>query len=173
MMQMLAAGGMPVLTDARRAADVDNPRGYFEFEPVKTTQHDASWLGEASGKAVKMVHLLLMSLPPGRDYRVVFMRRDLDEVVTSQRKMLDRLALAGAKLSNDQLKALYADQIDKVLRWMAERRHFRVIEISYAALIRDPAAAASKVNAALSGNLDERAMVTAVDPALYRNRKQG
>jgi hypothetical protein len=35
LMQMLVAGGMPILTDRFREADEDNPKGYFELESVK------------------------------------------------------------------------------------------------------------------------------------------
>src|ERR1022692_2693155 len=80
MMQMLAAGGMPVLAGELRAPDEDNPRGYFEFEPVKRTKRDPAWLREAPGKAVKVVYLLLRDLPAGYDYRVIVMRRDLNDV---------------------------------------------------------------------------------------------
>ncbi len=41
-----------------RAADRDNPRGYYEFERVKKTKQDPSWLADARGKAVKMVSSL-------------------------------------------------------------------------------------------------------------------
>src|SRR5262245_41311102 len=90
MMQMLAAGGMAVLTDELRGPDPDNPRGYYEFEPVKRTRHDPSWLVGAPGKAVKLVHLLLYDLPAEYSYRVIFMKRRLSEVLASQRAMLDR-----------------------------------------------------------------------------------
>ena len=88
MMQMLQAGGMPLLTDGRRAADGDNPKGYCEFEPAKRLKDDASWLGAAEGRAVKLVSALLFDLPPERRYRVIFMTRDLDEVLASQRDLL-------------------------------------------------------------------------------------
>src|SRR5262249_30630691 len=88
MMQMLDGGGVPVLTDNIRAADTDNPRGYYEFEPVKATKRDATWLPAARGKAVKMVSQLLYHLPPGETYRVLFLERDLEEVLASQEKML-------------------------------------------------------------------------------------
>ena len=99
MMQMLRAGGIPALTDEVRAADEDNPRGYLEFERVKRIKQDTAWLDEAAGKVVKMVHLLLYDLPPDRPYRIVFMRRDLDEVLASQRKMLDRQGKQGAAIA--------------------------------------------------------------------------
>ena len=96
MMQMLEAGGVPALTDHVRARDDDNPRGYFELEAVKRTKRDSSWLEAASGRAVKMVHLLLYDLPADRDYQVIFMRRKLEEVVRSQGRMLERRGTRGA-----------------------------------------------------------------------------
>ena len=91
MMRMLAVGGIAPLTDGVRVPDTDNPHGYYEYEPVKRTKADDSWLGQAAGRAVKMVHLLLRDLPADRSYRVILMRRDLTEMVTSQRRMLERL----------------------------------------------------------------------------------
>ena len=96
MMQMLAAGGVEVVTDHVRTADTDNPRGYYEFELVKKIKQDASWLPEARGKAVKMVSQLLYDLPAGEKYRIIFLERDLDEVLVSQEKMLERLGRTAA-----------------------------------------------------------------------------
>src|SRR5688572_8703668 len=98
MMQMLQAGGMPVLTDGERSADESNPRGYLELEAVKRTRSDAGWIAEAVGKAVKVIHLQLRDLPSSHQYRVIFMRRDLNEVVASQQSMLDRIGRKGAGL---------------------------------------------------------------------------
>ena len=91
MMQMLEAGGLPILMDDRRPADADNPRGYYEFQPVKTLDKDNSWMAQAEGKAVKVVSLLLYHLPPGHDYKVLFMERTIAEVLASQTAMLKRL----------------------------------------------------------------------------------
>src|SRR5262245_3326165 len=103
MMQIIKAGGLPALTDEVRAEDEDNPRGYLEFERVKKLRQDQAWLNDARGKAVKMVHLLLYDLPQDRQYQVVFMRRDLREVLASQKRMLVRQQKAGAKLSDEQV----------------------------------------------------------------------
>src|SRR5947208_15012411 len=99
MMQMLSAGGLPPLTDGLRQPDEDNPRGYFEFEPVKQIRRDTAWLQLAVGKAVKMVHLLLPELPLDQNhrYRVIMMRRDLSDVLASQNKMLMIKGLTGVE----------------------------------------------------------------------------
>jgi hypothetical protein len=171
MMQMLSAGGIPALTDQVRAADEDNPRGYLEFERVKQIRQDKSWLNDAAGKVVKMVHLLLYDLPQDRPYRVVFMRRNLDEVLASQRKMLTRQGKAGAQIPEDQLRKVFEDQVKKVTSWLATQPNVRSIEVTYHDLIADPRGHAKRLNAFLGGTLNVEAMVSAVDPDLYRNRK--
>jgi hypothetical protein len=171
MMQMLAAGGLPALTDEQRTPDADNPRGYYELEAVKTIQRDKAWLDGAAGKVVKMVHALLPHLPLDRAYRVIFMRRDLDEVVASQRKMLERQGRTGASLPDAQLKAVFSSQVSQTLRWLAERPDpLQVMEVEYGKLIADPAGAAARINTFLGGGLNEQAMAAAVDPSLHRNR---
>jgi hypothetical protein len=170
MMQMLAAGGMPLLTDGRRQPDADNPAGYFELEAVKALARDRRFLDGAAGKAVKIVHALLTHLPLDRDYRVIFTRRNLDEVLMSQRKMLDRHARAGAALTDAQLKAIYAGQVQQILRWLADYGNcIRTLEVDYGAMTSDPQLTAQAVNTFLGGKLDEHAMRTAVNPSLHRN----
>ena len=171
MMQMLHAGGVPAVTDQIRTPDDDNPRGYFEFERVKQIRTDKSWLPDARGKVVKMVHMLLLDLPPEYTYRVVFMRRDLEEVLASQKTMLKRQGKTGAALADAQLMKIFNDQVEKVLKWTAERPNFRVLQVNYRDLISDPTSQASQINEFLGGTLDEPAMAAAVDPKLYRNRK--
>ena len=172
MMQMIAAGGVPALTDAIRAADEDNPRGYYEFERVKQIKQDKSWLADASGKVVKMVHLLLLDLPLDREYRIVFTRRRLEEVLASQKKMLERSGRAGAALNEAVLMKTFEGQVAKVLKYVSEHpANFRVMEVWYHELIAAPAEQAAKINAFLGGSLNEAAMSAAVDPMLYRNRK--
>ena len=98
---MLEAGGLPVLVDNIREADIDNPLGYYEYEPVKALRDDASWIALSKGKGVKMVHLLLYDLPPGVEYRVLFMHRNLDEVLASQKAMLAQIGSACALRRRD------------------------------------------------------------------------
>lgn len=170
MMQMLEAGGLPALTDGARAGDDDNPRGYYELEAAKRIKRGTAWLADAPGRVVKLVHALLEHLPGGHEYRVVFMRRDLREVVLSQRVMLERLGAEGANLTPEQLISAFQGQLRRVDAWLAERPHFSVLNVSYNELITDPAPVATAVNRFLGGGLDEAPMVACVDPALYRQR---
>ena len=175
MMQMLAAGGIPALTDAERTPDDSNPRGYLELEAVKRLKLDKSWLPQARGKAVKVIHLLLPELagpgvPDDLRFRVVMMRRPVAEVVASQRAMLARQGKA-ATLPDAQLGKLFTDQLERVERLLAGHPAFEVCSVQYPALVADPAAEAARVNAFLGGSLDEAVMVRTVDPLLYRERK--
>lgn len=170
MMQMIHAGGIPALTDEIRVADEDNPRGYYEFEPVKKTKQDPSWLESAAGKVVKMVHLLLLDLPTDRSYRVVFMERRFDEVVASQNTMLERLGKGTGDLAKERIIQVFRAQIEKVDTWMREHPCFRFIRVSYNDLIRDPAPSVRALNEFLDGRLDTGAMLRVVDPSLYRQR---
>lgn len=174
MMQMLEAGGVGVLTDGVRARDEDNPRGYYELEAVKRTRTDASWLDGARGCAVKMVHVLLHDLPTDRAYLVVFMTRELGEVVRSQRVMLDRLGTPGPAIGADQLEAMYEQQYAMTRSWLEEAAHCRSLIVSFNELVAEPTrladVVASFVGSGLGRRLDVQAMAGCVDPGLYRQR---
>jgi hypothetical protein len=158
-----------VVTDAIRTADTDNPRGYLEFERVKKIKQDSSWLPEARDKVVKMVSQLLRDLPPGERYRVIFMERDLDEVLASQEKMLQRLGRPAAP--RDKMKAAFQTHLEELDRWLAQQPHIAVLRVSYNELVEDEVAQAQRVCQFLDRIMDLDAMTGAVDPSLYRNRK--
>ena len=171
MMQMLQAGGMKLLTDERRAANQNNPRGYFEYEAVKRSGTDVSWLGQAGGRAVKVIHLLLRHLPLDRQYRVIFMLRDVQEVLASQRAMLKASGQSGARITDGQLAAVFEQQLQEMRRWLSERPNFRVLCVNYRDVLGDPSAAAQTISLFLGGRLDVSAMASAVDRTLYRQRR--
>jgi hypothetical protein len=171
MMQMLAAGGVQVLADGQRAPDQHNPRGYFEFEAVKHTRTDFSWLTLAEGKAVKVVHLLLPHLPLDRDYRVIFMQRDLFEVIASQRAMLQQQGRPAAAMPDSRLAEVFAKQLDEVRRWLSSNKNFRVLHLQHRDVIDTPLPVAPQIAAFLGGDLDPERMAAAVEPNLYRQRR--
>jgi len=171
MMRMIDAGGIPALTDNLRAADDDNPRGYFEFEPVKRTKEDPSWLALAEGKVVKMVYRLLYDLPADREYRVVFMQRNLAEVIASQNVMLDRQGKSAGPLSDEKLMGLFQVELSKADQWLRAQPNFRLLYVNYNAALQDPQPAVRAVNEFLGGDLDTQAMLRVVEPALYRQRR--
>lgn len=171
MMQMIHRGGLPALTDEIRVADEDNPKGYYEFEPVKKTKEDPSWLDSAGGKVVKMVHLLLLDLPLDRTYRVVLMRRDLREVIASQNVMLERSGKSLGDLGDDKVMKIFEAQLEKVLDYLDANDNFSVLTVRYNELIAEPTSHVDAVNEFLGGTLDRQAMRAVIDPSLYRQRK--
>ncbi len=169
-MQMLAAAGLPVLTDGKREADNDNPRGYFELEAATRLRQDRDWLKEAKGKVVKIVAQLLPFLPKEHAYRVIFVERDLNEVLKSQQVMLDNLGRDRAKLSDEQLRQVYRQQLRQIKFWLARQPNIKTLFIGHRDAIQDPAGVADRVNAFLGGDLDVAAMTGVVDGSLYRQR---
>lgn len=171
LMQVLAAGGVPPLTDGARAADEDNPRGYFELERVKRLDEHPELLDAARGRAVKIVAPLLPRLPAGRAYRVLFMHRDMAEVLASQRRMLDRLGRPGAALPDEQLAAAMSRQVAAAIAWCRATGGVELMEIDHRALCTDPRPTCERIDAFLGGGLDIDAMAAVPDGALYRQRR--
>lgn len=171
MMKMLEAGGLEVLTDQVRRADEDNPQGYYEFERVKQIEHDRSWLRDAEGKAVKMISQLLHHLPAEYTYQVVFMRREMEELLASQRKMLERRGEPASSVSEQKMSELFGKHLDRVLAWLRQRPNFDVLYVSYNRVLESPREQAEVINEFLREDLDVEAMAEVVDPALYRHRR--
>ena len=172
MMKMLEAGGLEIMTDSERTADIDNPKGYFEYERIKDLEKetDKSYVREGRGKALKVISFLIKDLPDDNDYRVVFMRRDLGEVIASQNKMIQRLGTEDSSAQEEAMKEAYRNDIVRTRLLCKNRPNFELIEVNYSATVGNPTETASVVNAFLGGSLDEEAMRAAVDGSLYRNR---
>ncbi len=161
---------MEIVTDGEREADEDNPRGYYEDERVKDLANapDKSWLRASRGRAVKIISFLLKDLPPNLNYRVILMRRDLTEVLASQRKMLDRRGETD-EAPDERMMELWQDQMWRATYLLRNAPRFEWVELDYREALRNPKAAAARI-AGLVDGLDEEAMASVVDPALYRNR---
>jgi hypothetical protein len=170
MMQMLAAGGMPVLSDGERQADADNPKGYLEWERIKQLPKDPSLISEAEGKAVKVISQLILSLPMNHDYRIVFMQRPLPEVLKSQDEMLKRRGNTDSIGNTSAIEEAFQRHLIEVNRWLSGKSNVQVMRAHYHRVLREPRIVAEEVAAFLNVPLDLAAMVTQVDGRLYRNR---
>jgi hypothetical protein len=173
MMQMLQAGGLEILTDAVRLPDASNPKGYLEFEAVKNLDkgRPPAWLGQARGKAVKIVSSLVTCLPKTYNYQVIFMRRDLDEVIASQNKMLVDRGTPPDFTQDQQVRALYATHVEDTLRFLRGRRLVSTLVVDYTQALSSPRETAQRVVKFLGTSLDVDRMAAAADPALHRNRR--
>lgn len=171
MMQLLEAGGADILSDGQRQPDASNPRGYYEYELVKSLARDSAWMGRACGKAVKIVSPLLAYLPPDHTYRVIFMQRDVNEIVRSQVRMRSRLAADAPQPDCEALAAEYTAHLSQVRLWLSRQSHIETLYVAYSELIHSPAPVIDRVNRLVGGGLDVRAMPQVIDPALYRERE--
>jgi hypothetical protein len=171
MMRLLRAGGIELVTDEIRAADYHNPEGYFELEQVKTLDKTDRhpWLTACRGKAVKVISFLLPYLPDDHNYRVIFMRRELGEVIASQDKMLTSRGQV-ADPDHAVVSQRFQDDLRRVELVLGSRPCFEKLEVSSNAAVADSATAAARINSFLGGALNLPAMAAAVDSSLYRNR---
>lgn len=172
MMKMLEAGGVDILTDEIRKADEDNPNGYYELEIVKTLkqQEDKLWLEGARGKAIKVISALLNALPGSCCYKVIFMNRDLEEVIASQNKMRARRG-DHSEAADEEMALLFRKHLEKVRDWVARQSNFDVINIEHREVLEDPLRVADQIKAFLGKEVNVEKMSGVVDKQLYRNRQ--
>lgn len=174
MMKMLAAGGLPLVTDGQRQADADNPQGYYEFERVKQLERgDVRWLPNARGKAVKVISSLLRHLPPEYSYQVIFMERDLGEILASQRQMLVRRQTAAEDaLEDGEVAVLFAKHLQEIRQWLEYQPHISTLYVHYNHLLADALPQVERIHHFLGATLQLEPMLRVIDPTLYRNRQR-
>jgi hypothetical protein len=170
MMKMIQAGGMDVVTDDIRRADRDNPKGYYEFEKVKKIKEDVSWLETTRGKTFKMVSMLLYDLPDHENYKIIFMKRNMEEILTSQKRMLERQKPEEANVDYMKMGRLYEKHLKHLEPWFEQQENMDVIYINYNDLIANPREHLDKVNKFLGYALNVEEMMQVIDLSLYRNR---
>ena len=173
MMKMLEVGGLEILTDHIRTADVSNPKGYYEFERVKKLKEgDTEWLVDARGKAVKVISALLEYLPSDYHYKIIFMKRNLEEILASQKKMLVTRGEPTDKVSDEKLAQLYRKHLNQVEVWLAQQANMEVIFTSYNESLADLDTHVAAINQFLGGNMNTAQMLEVVDESLYRQRRK-
>lgn len=172
MMKMLEAGGLSVLTDNIRTADDDNLQGYYEFERVKAMKEgDTAWVAEAQGKVVKVISALLEHLPSGFHYKVIFMEREMMEILASQRKMLERRGKPGNPAEDGKFAELYGKHLEKTKTWLAGQSNISVLYVNYNEMLVNPIDYATKVVEFLGVPVDIEAMWNVPQVQFYRQRK--
>ncbi len=172
-MQMLEAGGLEAVTDGHRGPDESNPRGYFELEQVKALEAgNVAWVEGARGRVIKVIAYLLEHLPRTSHYRVIFIVRNLEEVLASQAKML---ALQGEPVGADdeRMREILYGHMARARRLLAGEPRFEVLYLRHEEVVGNPPSAAEQIARFIGGRLDVQAMATAVDPSLHRTRIGG
>ena len=170
MMQMLTAGGMTAMSDGERKADFDNPKGYLEWEQVKQLPKNRDLIDQAEGRVVKVISQLILSLPAGHDYRVIFMQRPLPEVMASQDEMLRRRGNYDESVNHAAMNNAFRDHLFRVNTWLNQQANVKVLRVSYHDVLRDPKASAQQIGQFLGIPLNVDAMAAQVDESLYRQR---
>lgn len=174
MMQMLHAGGVAVVSDGKRPADTANPRGYFEYGPVRRLKDDATWLPSLGGRALKIISPLLRYIPQPCPCKVILLERVLPEILLSQEMMLRNVAgeedLEKLRQENEELLGIYEKHLESLPQLFAQRQDWEVLPLSYGSILKDPLQAARQLSSFLGRELDEGVMAKAVDPKLYRSR---
>jgi len=172
MMRMLEAGGMDILTDHIRVANYDNPLGYYEFEKVRKLKNgETEWLQEANGKAVKVISALLEYLPENYHYRIIFMRRNINEILASQKKMLINRGEPVNSIDDVEMAQIFQKHLNQVNNWLIQHHNIKVENINYNELLQNPSSNLIKVNKFLDKYLDIESMLAIPDPNLYRQRE--
>lgn len=171
LMKMLEAGGIQPLVDHIREADDDNPRGYYEYEPVKALRTgNTSWLKNARGKAVKIIAMLLTYLPDIYRYRVIFVRREMGEILASQKKMLINRGEDPDKISDESMAEIFEKHLLQVDQWIHDHPNVIKIDVNYNQLIQNPQLEIVRIVQFLEKPLDIDKMLGIIDPDLYRQR---
>lgn len=170
MMSMLEKAGIDILSDDIRKPDENNLRGYYEYEPVKNIEKGSEWIKKAEDKAVKVVSPLIRDLPLDHEYKVLFMERKLEEVLASQRKMMQRRGEENDASTNN-MKYIYQKHLKEIKRWIRNKNNIQALYIDYNEVVKDPEPWAIKIERFLElENVSEK-MASVVDPKLYRQRK--
>ena len=170
MMKMLTEGGIPAVMDSLRQADEDNPNGYFEIESSKSLKDgDKKWLYEAQGRVVKVISYLLEFLPDDLSYDVIFMEREISEVLASQRKMLQRRNETST-LTDAEMEAQFREHLRAVKYWTARKPNMRILFVKYSQMVEAPEVLCRSIVDFLEIPLDLKAMQSVPSQSLYRNR---
>jgi len=170
MMKMLEEGGLSVLTDALRSADDDNPNGYLEYELVKQlADGNVKWLADADQKVVKVISQLLEYLPPEHRYKIIFMEREIKEVLASQHKMLDHRN-EKSQISDAELHEQFQQHLKAVKFWLARQPNIDLLYVSYNEIMANPDNYCQVIADFLSLDMDVSKMRSVPNKHLYRNR---
>ena len=181
-MQMLEAAGIPAYTDEERKPDESNPQGYFESQNVMGLMNDRiakSWLSQAKGKTLKVVAPLLPSLvrgikkdgqPHRLHYRIVFINRDISEVIDSQSKMLNRLDKSVEANQPVNIESAFRTQLNAARNWI-NGNQIPSFEIEHRDLLTDSEFTVRKLAGFLGCENCADAMSAVIRPELYRSKK--
>ncbi len=166
LMQMLQAGGVEILSDQKRKPDQNNPKGYLELEAVKRLSEDNSCLKGQTGKAVKVISYLLKYLPKNQKYKIIFINRNMKEILKSQQKMLGEIE---ENYPKTLIKAFHKE-LHNIKQWAEKQLNIQILNLHYKDVIKKPAEQIDRIIKFLNISLDKQEMIAVIDPSLYRTK---
>ena len=180
------------MTDKQRGADIDNPRGYYEWEAIKQIGKQPELLDDetVNGRAIKCISMLLPRMPARKHvpddhrglayarmpaqhhYKVIFMLRPIEEVVASQQAMISRLGSKGAEVDPEQLARGLRAHREEIRQWATAAPNIDLLEVDYPSLVKAPAPIIAELVKFLGPERlpNESAMAAAIDPSLHRQK---
>ena len=170
MMQILQSLQIKLFTDNHRSADESNPKGYFEHQWVKTIEKDNSWLTDVKGKAIKIVSPLIKYLPVDLNYKIIFMNRDLDEIIQSQERMLTENNKKDDATNSEELKQIFLKDLKQSKDWIHTQLHSEVLEILHSKLLKNPETELEKIKSFLKIDINTTLILKVIDKNLYRSK---
>ena len=172
MMQMLRASGIDLMHDGKREADEDNIEGYWEWQDIKALKKNPRLIEQAEGKAIKVISALLSVLPPQHNYRVIFMKRPVSEIVDSQWAMLDRQGQK-PRVEKEHLIQTQQTHMEQILAQLRQKKNVNLIEIDYPSLVANPDTRLSTLQEFLGETApNPKKLTEPIRPDLHRNRSK-
>ncbi len=175
LMQMLGAGGISLLYDSERLPDEFNPYGYYEHQIIhnlaKTS--DISCLQQYKGYAVKIISPILVKLTITFPARIIYIKRDLQEVIVSQQKMSYKNKLLNiSSLSLDQKKLLniFEKHTQQMMSFILHNPNLKLLEVNFSEVFSHSENIINSIDKFLDGNLERTGMKSVIKPELYRNK---
>ena len=165
MMQLLNKSSLEILSDGIRQKDISNPEGYYELEAVKGIVRDNSFLKDATGKVVKIVAPLPVYLDKSLDYRIVFMRREIEEVLRSQEKMLNKDQTS----EREKFRTIYEMHLKKTYHFF-ESNSIPYIDIQYKQLLNESEQELKRLIDFLELSTPIEELLSVINVDLYRNK---
>ena len=166
-MQMLEAGGVQVMKSDHKPADIHNPKGYYELSEAQLLAQGAGFLKHCTGKAVKVYAHFLPHLPPDYNYKIIYIHRDVYEIIKSQNIMGGNTGAAHFSTA----QAL-ENRREKALGWIRQTPGISLLELDYREVVNHPEIHAESIASFMESELNIHDMTMAVDKSLYRQKSE-
>lgn len=170
MMQMLAAGEIPVAYTDSRKADMHNPRGYFELEGgkiINSLMKGIFPMEMYKGKFIKITAYGLSYLPTECTYKIIYMERNLEEVLDSMEKMSQII-----DQNREETKQSFMKLNEKVKKEITSKNNIAVLFVNYNEMLKDPQPNIEKICQFIGPyEYNREKMISVVDTHLYRQRR--